>query len=182
MTTVLMHSVSSWDGVFDSCVHTFTIPARIPSSAMRTAFLRPLAKASMAAMWAMNRSSMSVDSLRTLASKFNPPGCRPPCSTTVCSRRDSVTETPSRRPVSAYLHDQGGVPDVHGELIRVPPQVRGARVCINWTQQAKSVKKAGKVAVGVAARLTGAGDSRRRHDHVVFVGVSCQGGVVGLNV
>lgn len=63
---------------------TFTIAARSPSSIMQTAFRSPRAKASMAPMWAMNRSSGSVDSLRTLASKFRPPGCKPPCSTMVC--------------------------------------------------------------------------------------------------
>lgn len=72
-------------------INTFTIVAMSPSSKMRTALRSPLAKASMAPMWAMNRSSGSVDSLRTLASKLRPPGCRPPCSTMVCrgfDRRD----------------------------------------------------------------------------------------------
>lgn len=65
-------------------IRTFTIPARSPSSMMWTALRSPRANASMAPMWAMNRSSGSVDSLRTLASKFRPPGCTPPCSTMVC--------------------------------------------------------------------------------------------------
>lgn len=39
----------------------------------------------------------------------------------------------------AHLHDQGGVPDVHGELVCVPAQVRRARVGVNWAQHAKPV-------------------------------------------
>ena len=61
---------------------TCSIFCMTPSWMILTAFLRPRAKASMAAIWAMNKSSRSVDSLRTLASKFSPPGCRPPCSIT----------------------------------------------------------------------------------------------------
>lgn len=39
----------------------------------------------------------------------------------------------------AHLHDQGGVPDVHGELVCVPAQVRRASVWVNWAQHAKPV-------------------------------------------
>lgn len=39
-------------------------------------------------MWAINMSSTSVDSRRTLQSKFNPPGASPFCSITACRQKD----------------------------------------------------------------------------------------------
>lgn len=50
--------------------------------------------------------------------------------------------SPSETSISdnkAHLHDHGGVPDVHGELIRVPAQVRGASVWVNGAQHAEPV-------------------------------------------
>mmetsp|Transcript_9771 Transcript_9771/g.25101 ORF Transcript_9771/g.25101 Transcript_9771/m.25101 type:complete len:233 (+) Transcript_9771:773-1471(+) len=52
--------------------------ARRPSLMIAAACLSPLAMASMPLMWAKNKSSGSRDSLRSLASKFRPPGCKPP--------------------------------------------------------------------------------------------------------
>lgn len=80
-THVMVSVHGNTKGCSSSRRRTFTMPEISPSVMMRTAFLSPLAKASMAPMWAMNRSSRSVDSRRTFASKFRPPGCRPPCST-----------------------------------------------------------------------------------------------------
>ena len=46
---------------------------------MAAAIFRPRANASMPPMWAWNRSIGSKLSRRTLASKFTPPGAKPPC-------------------------------------------------------------------------------------------------------
>ena len=59
-----------------------------------------------------------------------------------------------------HLHDQGGILDVHWELVGVPAEVRGASVGVNGAQH---------------AQLGG-------HYHVVLMTVTSQRGVVGLNV
>lgn len=56
---------------------TFKCLDIIPSSIILAALRSPRANESMAPMCAMNKSLAFVDSRRTLASKFNPPGCTP---------------------------------------------------------------------------------------------------------
>ena len=56
---------------------TFKWLSRIPSWTILAALRNPRANESIAPMCAMKRSFESVDSRRTLASKFNPPGCSP---------------------------------------------------------------------------------------------------------
>ena len=56
---------------------TFKWQSRIPSWTILAALRNPRANESIAPICAMKRSFGSVDSRRTLASKFNPPGCSP---------------------------------------------------------------------------------------------------------
>jgi len=56
----------------------FIIYVNVPSYFIYAAFLNPLANASIPPICAINISFKSVDSLLTLASKFKPPGVKPP--------------------------------------------------------------------------------------------------------
>lgn len=52
----------------------------------------------------------------------------------------SITDNKLLLHTRAHLHDHGGVPDVHGELIRVPAEVGGAGVWVNRAQHAEPVQ------------------------------------------
>lgn len=60
----------------------------------------------------MKRSIGSVDSLRTLASKLRPPGCKPPCSITVYAQKQEQNN------ITKATHKKNAMLQVHSFVIK----------------------------------------------------------------